>query len=181
MFASSQPARSAQTDGSPEVRNGSVNGSSVPHADEALHRIAHVRRQQGVSLRGVSRNLRVSVRELKQQEVENADIRLSDLYRWQQALDVPVAELLVECSDALSPPVLARARMVRVMKTAAAILEKAQSASTRRLAQTLVDQLVEIMPELEGVTPWHTVGQRRTQDEYGRIVERRIPASLFGD
>ena len=61
-------------------------------ADKPLHRIAHVREREGVSLRGVSRKMKVQVRELKQQERENADLRLSDLYRWQQVLEVPIAD-----------------------------------------------------------------------------------------
>ena len=45
----------------------------------------------------------------------------------------------------------------------------------------LIAQLVELMPELEEVSAWHSVGQRRTQEEMGRIVERTIPDSFFGD
>ena len=58
------------------------------------------------------------------------------------------------------------------MKTVAAIREKAQTPSIQRLADTLVDQILEIMPELKEVNPWHSVGQRRSLEEYGRIVER---------
>jgi hypothetical protein len=61
------------------------------------------------------------------------------------------------------------------MKTAAAILEQASSPQLQLLAERLVDQLVELMPELQGVGPWHSVGQRRSLDEYGRIVERHFP------
>jgi hypothetical protein len=49
------------------------------------------------------------------------------------------------------------------------------------LASMLISQLVEVMPELQEVSAWHSVGQRRTQDEMGRIVERTIPDSFFGD
>jgi hypothetical protein len=45
----------------------------------------------------------------------------------------------------------------------------------------LISQLVELMPELKEVSAWHSVGQRRTQDEMGRIVERTIPDNFFGD
>ncbi len=92
---------------------------------------------------------------------------------------MPIADLLVESNGALSPPVQQRARLVRVMKTVAAIMEKSENLSIRRLAQTLVNQLVEIMPELEGVSPWHTVGQRRTLDEPGRIVERMYSENVW--
>ena len=44
----------------------------------------------------------------------------------------------------------------------------------KRMAEMLVGQLVEIMPELEDVSPWHDYGQRRSLDEYGRAAERCI-------
>ena len=72
-----------------------------------------------------------------------------------------------------------RARLIRLMKTASAIKESVKSVGARRLATMLVDQLVEIMPELAEVSPWHSVGQRRSLDEYGRAVERRIADDLF--
>ena len=61
-----------------------------------MHRIAEVREQQGVSLRAVSRQMGTEIRRLRKEEDETSDLRLSDLYRWQEALDVPVSELLVE-------------------------------------------------------------------------------------
>ena len=57
-----------------------------------------------------------------------------------------------------------RTQMVRLMKTAGAILERAQQRSIHRMAQMLVDQLCEAMPELKTVGPWHAVGRRRTRE-----------------
>ena len=144
-----------------------------------LHRIAAVRHQQGISLRGLARELRTSVRELEAEEDEAADLRLSRVYWWQSVLEVPISELLVDSNSPLSAPVLERARLVRIMKTVAAISEKAESQSIKRLAQTLATQLVEMMPELEGVSPWHNVGQRRTLDELGRIAERPYSEDIW--
>lgn len=152
-----------------------------PLAKQPVHQIAKVRRRQGISLRGISRQLKLSVREVKLQEEETADLTLSQLFAWQKALDVPIAELLVDSEAPLSTPVLQRARMVRMMKTVAAILDRGKTPAVRRLAQTLSDQFVELMPELAEVNAWHTVGQRRTTEEFGRIVERRFPSSLFGE
>jgi hypothetical protein len=101
------------------------------------------------------------------------------LYAWQRILEVPVAELLVDSDAPLSPPVLDRARLVKVMKTTAAIMEKAHSNSLKRLVTMLVEQLLEIMPELREVAAWHTIGQRRTLDDYGRAVERQLPDDLL--
>ncbi|HEY2841793.1 MAG TPA: hypothetical protein VGJ26_21715, partial [Pirellulales bacterium] len=132
-------------------------------------------------LRGLARQLRTSVRDLETEENEGSDLRLSRVYWWQSVLEVPVGELLVDSNSPLSTPVLERARLVRVMKTAAAIAEKAESMSIKRLSQTLASQLVEIMPELAGVSPWHAVGQRRTLDEVGRIAERPYSDDVWRD
>jgi hypothetical protein len=43
----------------------------------------------------------------------------------------------------------------------------------------LIDQLIEIMPELKEVGPWHSVGQRRTLDDFGRVVEQSVPDEVF--
>jgi transcriptional regulator with XRE-family HTH domain len=139
-----------------------------------MHRIAEVREQQGVSLRAVSRQMGTEIRRLRKEEDETSDLRLSDLYRWQEALDVPLSELLVEPGTSLSQPVMERARLLRLMKTAQSILENSRAPGIRRMAQVMVDQLVEMMPELEDVGGWHTVGQRRRLDEYGRVVEQCI-------
>ena len=161
--------------------NGSTNGNSNGAGKHVLplHRIRTVRRQQGMSVRTAARHLGASVRDANDQEDERNDLRLSELYRWQAALDVPLAELLVDPDTPLSRPVRERAQLVRIMKTAATLLEVAPNQQTRRLAQNLVEQLVTLMPELQGIGPWHSVGQRRSLDEYGAIMERRLPDDLF--
>jgi transcriptional regulator with XRE-family HTH domain len=156
---------------------GEVRASGVRTA--RLHRIRTVRRQQGITLRTAARHLSSTIRDVRVQEDESSDLKLSDLYRWQEALGVPLEELLVESDRPLSRPVKERARLVRVMKTASAILELAPPGQVGRLAQMLVEQLVELMPELKDVGPWHSVGQRRSLDECGRIAEQRIPDDLF--
>jgi transcriptional regulator with XRE-family HTH domain len=141
---------------------------------QALHRIRTVRQLQGMSLRTAARHLGSGLSETRLQDDESTDLRLSDLYRWQAILEVPLEELLVEPASPLSRPVTERARLVRVMKTAAAILEQAPNPQLQLLAERLIAQLVELMPELQGISAWHTVGQRRSLDELGKIAEQRI-------
>ena len=157
------------------------HGSGPPQGSRALHRIRTVRRQQGISIQGAARKLRVEPTKLRAQEEESTDLHLSDLYRWQKALDVPIADLLIDNEGPLSAPVMKRAQLVKVMKTVEAIMEKARSGEVRRMAETLKEQLVEIMPELEGVSPWHSVGQRRTLDEFGRVAERCFSDHVLRD
>jgi transcriptional regulator with XRE-family HTH domain len=155
--------------------------SSTANSGRKYHRIREVCIQQGATIRSLSRKMDISTSEIRDQEDPQADLRISDLLRWQQVLEVPLADLLVDTEGPLSEPVGRRARMLRVMKTAKAILESAHDRSTKRLASMLVSQLTDIMPELAEVSAWHTVGQRRTQNELGRIVDRTIPDNFFND
>lgn len=135
-----------------------------------LHRIRTVRRRQGVSMRRAAHNLGLRIDEARRQEDPQRDLLLSQVYAWQRVLQAPLNELLVDADEPLSAPVLKRARMIRLMKTVGAILARCDDPSVRTMAQTLVEQLVEMMPELEGVTPWHAIGERRTSEEYGRTA-----------
>jgi transcriptional regulator with XRE-family HTH domain len=153
----------------------------LPIHQRPLHQLAVVRRREGLSRRAVARRLRMDVMSVKEQEQQGSDMTLSRLYEWQEALGVPVAELLIDTDEALSPPILKRAQMLRLMKTAAAILERTQQTPVRRMAQMMVEQIVEIMPELEGVSPWNAVGQRRTLDELGQAAQRRLSLDALAD
>jgi transcriptional regulator with XRE-family HTH domain len=144
-----------------------------------LHRLATVRRLQGISRRMLARRLNVDIVELRRQEEETSDLPLSVLYEWQKVLDVPIAELLIEPEDELSQPLIQRAQLVRLMKTALAILEQADCKATRALAQKLVDELVEVMPELQGISPWNAVGKRRGLDELGVAALRTLSEEVF--
>lgn len=168
--------------------NFEINGVSVSRRVapvqancKSLHRISEVREQQGTSLRSVARKLNLPIHEVRAQEEASSDLRISDLLKWQEILEVPLADLLTDNNGPLSEPVCNRASMLRIMKTTKAILESTGEDPIKRLGNMLVEQLVQLMPELAEVSAWHTVGQRRTQDEVGRIVERSIPDSFFTD
>jgi transcriptional regulator with XRE-family HTH domain len=146
-----------------------------------LHRIADVRRRQGISVRSAARRMHTSIDQVRRQEEPANDMLLSELFRWQQALDVPLADLLVETDGPLSEPIMTRARLLRIMKTVRAIKETATSSSIQRFATMLEQQLVELMPELKDVAAWHSIGQRRSPDEVGRTAERVLPDNFFHD
>jgi transcriptional regulator with XRE-family HTH domain len=160
-----------------------VPGTPVPRSGQprSLHRIAEARRRQGVSLRSVARRLNKSAEQVRHLEEPTSDMLVSELYEWQQALEVPIVDLLLDCQAPLSEPVLARARLLKIMKTVRAIRESTKCVSIDRMAAMLEQQLVEIMPELKDVSAWHSVGQRRSHDELGRTAERTIPDSFFTD
>src|SRR5262245_64344461 len=100
---------------------GRFRGTGKP--GQALHRIQEVRRLQGMSLRTAARQLGTDIRSIRAQEQATTDLRLSDIYSWQRALDVPVAELLVDEDEPLSRPVRERAAMLKIMKTARSLVE----------------------------------------------------------
>jgi transcriptional regulator with XRE-family HTH domain len=157
------------------------NVALPPAEARPMQRLAAARRQQGVSRRAVARRMNVDVEEVQRQESESADVPLSVLYAWQKALDVPLSELLVEANDTFASPILERSRLLRLMKTVMAVSEQARQPSIRRMAQTMVEQLLEIMPELAEVTAWHTVGKRRRLDELGVAALRRFAEDAFID
>src|SRR6187455_1456205 len=140
-----------------------------------LQKLSAARRRQGLSVRCVAQRLGRTVTEVRAQEDERADLLVSELYRWQHALEVPLEELLAEPEDTLSPRVMMRAQLLKVMKTAMAIRRQARSEAERRLGRLLIEQLLEIMPELKEVSGWPAVGHRRRADEVGRIGENPIP------
>jgi transcriptional regulator with XRE-family HTH domain len=155
---------------------------SVPAAEErVLQRLATVRRLQGLSRRTVARRLNLDVEEVRRQENQSADISLSALYAWQRALEVPVAELLTDVGSSLVSPILERSQLVRLMKTVLAVREQAKQESIRRMAQTMIEQLTEIMPELADVGPWHAVGKRRRLNELGVAAQRHLAEDVFLD
>ena len=165
----------------------------VPQADAApfvvvpatrrrpLHRLATVRRQQGVSRHAIARQLNIEVEQVRQQENENSDLSLSMLYAWQSILDVPIGELLVEPDDGLPSSILLRSQMVRLMKTVQTISENTKQESIRARAQTMVGQLVEIMPEVADVGPWNINGAPRRPSDLGLTAHRRMSDDLFVD
>jgi transcriptional regulator with XRE-family HTH domain len=172
LTPAAEPAEGADVD--EPIKETAPRRRSVPDSKQ-LQQLGEARRRQGLSVRCVAQRLGMSVGEVRAQEEEDADLLLSELYRWQSVLEVPLEELLSDPQDALSPKVLMRARMLRVMKTAQALRTQARSEAERRLSKLMISQLIEIMPELKEVAAWPTVGHRRTADEMGRIAERTIP------
>lgn len=144
-----------------------------------LHRVRSAREQQGLSLRSIARRTGIEPRQLRRQEQPDSDLSISDLRTWQRALEVPLIELLEDVDAPMSRPVLERARLLRMMKTVQAIRERSKEPAIERLAQMLAEQLIEVMPELAEIGAWHSVGQRRTLDDVGRIAERTYSDDVY--
>ncbi len=160
----------------------SLNGGEAPKPTAPpKHRLAEVRQQQGISVRSAARRMGVPMEQVRREERPETDLTLSQLARWEAALEVPLVDLLIDNEAPLSEPILKRAKWLRLMKTVKALLETDATPSVRRMASMLEQQVIEIMPELSDVGAWHSVGQRRTQDELGRIAEETVPTSFARD
>ena len=136
-----------------------------------LNRIQEVRLTEDVTLGTIARKMGKTASQLKKEECPEADLRISDLVRWQSALNVPLIDLLVEPEYGVSDMIRTRGCLVRVTKTANSILRNSQTPEMQYLAQTLIDQLVEIMPELKDQGAWHDRGVPRPATEPGKIAE----------
>ncbi len=140
---------------------------------QSLHRIKQARETAGITLRSVARQMRTTVTKLKKQE-STSDLRLSELYRWQKALKVPIIELLEDPVDLLSEPIRQRACLIRVARTVNSLLKKADSPVSDRLTRMLINQLQELMPELKRIGAWPEYGQRRSGEEMGPTAYRIV-------
>lgn len=147
-----------------------------PLSPTPKHRIARVREQQGVSQRTMARRLGIDVKSLQRLEQPESDVSLSQLLAVQQALEVPLIDLL-EDGNELSRPIAERAKMVKVMKTAVALREAKGSPRTARLATMLCEQLVDVMPELAEVSGWPQFGSRRGPSALGKALAQPIDTS----
>jgi transcriptional regulator with XRE-family HTH domain len=146
-----------------------------------LHRLGDARRQEDVSRKSVARALGITVQDVRLQECATTDLPLSVLHKWAKVLGLPVCELVKEPDGSLSAPLLIRACLVRIMKSAMTILKRARNPRTKQLAQTMVDQLIEIMPELRGVSAWRAEGKSRRLDELGVTAEQSFSEDDFKD
>jgi transcriptional regulator with XRE-family HTH domain len=152
----------------PETESGDLPSTR----SRRLHRLAEVRQLQGISRSAVARQLNTDVEDVQHQEQPTTDIPLSALYGWQSVLQVPLSELLEEGEESLAVPVMKRARLMRLLKTATAIRRQADHPAIQRMAQVLVDQLIELMPELASVSPRQGMVRHCTQDEPGQEAHR---------
>ena len=138
-------------------------------------------RQEGISRRTMARRLGIGLREVQAQEQESADLPLSTLYRWKEVLNVPISDLLEEDAGEMSAPVMFRAKLLLVMRTAVGDPRTDQERGHPSEAQFLVEQLVQIMPELKDTTPWPSFGECSGRRESGRAARLRLPADLMRD
>lgn len=169
---SSHPAHTWETNRHPAT-------ADKPKPAKALHRIAEIRKQQGISERTVAKRLNVDVKRYREMEDPNYDLSLSELHALQGALEVPLVDLL-EDRNTLSRPVEERAKLVKIMKTAVAMREAQVNPRVTRMAEMLCEQLADLMPELAEVSGWPQFGARRGASAIGKALQQPIDTSQLG-
>lgn len=153
---------------------------STQHADQApLHQIELVRERQDVALRTAVRKLKLPAGSVREQLDPASDLTLSQLYAWQQILNCPVSELLVDEDQRLSEPIKNRAALLQLMKTAVTIRSAAKSGGIKTLSEMLVEQLVELFPEFRDVMPWGGDGNVSRKVCCAAIASRKYPDDWF--
>lgn len=143
-----------------------------------LHQIAAIRRNQNISIVSCAKKLGISIEEARMQEHPTSDLTLTQLLAWKEVLDVPLSELLGQSDEDLENPVRNRALMIKVMKTAKQILQTARESRIHYMGETLIDQLVELMPELAEVSAWPDVGQSHENRNAGVAATRRFDPDI---
>lgn len=151
---------------------------SLPLAPRKLHRLAEVRRRKGLTRKELADGLKIEVDSLKRLEEGNTDPTLSALHQWQRVLGATLAELLVDSSHPLSLPTLGNRRVKDMLKMAMAILKQSRQPTVRRLACTLVDQLLEIAPHLESLVAAEGGTRKNRIDSQGRLLPGKLPGKL---
>jgi len=138
---------------------------------KTYHRVSAARQSQGISISSATKRLGWRRQRVIASENASFDLTISELLQWQQALDVPLHELLVEPEQSLSRPVMERAQLLRLMKTTRTLGEIVTSIRAKRLILRLIDELVEMMPELRDARAWPTPRDSRNGN-FGMTAER---------
>ncbi len=128
--------------------------SDTENTTAGLHSLKAIRLREEVSLRSIARRMGITQTLASDQEEGRCELSLSDLYRWQRALKVPISELLAVPDEKLTEEIRRRACLVRLAKSANSLVKKCSNPSERQLAQSFVHQLEELMPELSEVGSW---------------------------
>ena len=109
---------------------------------QPLHRIAQIRREKGLKLSVIARQMGCTVAELRQQENGARDLQITELMEWQRILDVPLYELII---DPTLPPEPEQEQLAKLLETAAALRGCSRSVAEQAFAEMLVEQLTGML------------------------------------
>ena len=140
------------------------------------HYLKETFKNQGLSIAYCAKKMGISVEEAIRQMDPEYNLSLRQMFAWSEALDVPLPELL-PFDSRTSDPIRNRGLLLRIVKTARTIQNLSKNTPVQYAAQTLVDQLLELIPEYANVEPWPTVGKSRAAKSEG-VAARPIDSDL---
>lgn len=142
------------------------------------HRLQEARIRAGVTLRALSSRTGIPLRRLQRQEASN-DVSLNDLLRWQEALGVPLAELVDGPNDELAEMNRVRAGLVKIMRSVRSLQQTKLSEPQEAFVENLQTTLQTLMPELDAVRSWPVYGERRSTRSLPRIESNVISTAVW--
>ena len=145
------------------------------------HYIAEVIKNQKISIAHCAKRLGLTQEEVLRQIDPKSNLTLNQLFDWSEVLDVPLTELL-PFDSSTSDPIRNRALLLRIMKTARQVQSLSANTVVQSAAETLILQLLELVPDFAMIEAWPSVGQsrvakvdglstRRVDSETSRIIE----------
>ena len=135
------------------------------------HYIAEVLKNQGISVALCAKRLGLSEDEVLRQLDPKSNLTLNQLFDWSEVLDVPLSELL-PFDSSTSDPIRNRALLLRIMKTARQVQGLSAHTRVQYAAETLVLQLLELVPDFAMIEAWPSVGQSRVAKVDGLSTRR---------
>ena len=150
-----------------EQRCNQVDGQEL-HPEQGHLGLKMARLREGKSLRSVARSMRKPMSLVRRQEEGLCELTIADVYRWRDALKIPLSEVLQTPRMALQERIRQRACLVRVLKTAKFMIGELDDEVARELAQTLVDEIQSALPEYEEIAAWP---KGRPSNAPGKVAE----------
>ncbi len=135
------------------------------------HYIAEVLKNQRISVAFCAKRLGVSEEEVLRQLDPKSNLTLNQLFDWSEVLEVPLPELL-PFDSSTADPIRNRALLLRIMKTARQVQSLSVHTTVQYAAETLILQLLELVPDFAMIEAWPSVGQSRVAKVDGLSTRR---------
>ena len=116
-----------------------------------LHCLRDARCRKKISKETVASHLGIDVALVELLENESTDIPLSLLHEWKKLLDVPFGELLIDEEGLMYDTRYIQDQLDSMLKTALKIAQQSKHGPVKHMVNNLIDQLLQIMPELHEV------------------------------
>lgn len=160
------------------ARRGGKREQEMKSNDQKKQRLKEARVLAGVSLRSVARKTGIPIATLRQQE-ESDDISLRDLCLWQDALGVPLSELVHDTPERTDDVLRMRAGLIQLMRSVKSLQSGKLTERQDAIVQNMAAELEAMMPELAHIKSWPQSVGRRRPDQPGRIESQVIATSIW--